>query len=107
MGCGGSTPSKGPAEATTSPAGPSWNAAEIVVYTCADSTDDDDANFIMKGPDGKERKDMDATMVLNGDDKMLISKSLMEGKTLKFYVVKVMPGNVDKIIKVEVAGTVA
>lgn len=96
MGCASSAPA-------AKPEGPNWNEADIVVYTCADSTDNDDAMFIMKGPDGTERQDMDATMVMIDADKMTISKALMEDKTLKFYVVKVMPEGVEKIIKVEVA----
>ena len=65
----------------------------------------DSANFIMKGPDGTERKDLDVTAVdasiAGSDAKMKISKALMENKTLKFSVAKV--GGVEKIVKVEEA----
>jgi hypothetical protein len=96
MGCGGSKSEESP---------PPYNPADVIVYECSDSTDDDDANFIMKAPDGTERKDLDVRSVdegLAGDGtKMLISKNLMENKTLKFSVVKL--SGVDKIVKVEVA----
>ena len=76
---------------------------------CIASTDDDDAMFIMKAPDGTERRDLDSTALfkpLAGEEAgMTSAKALMDGKTIKFSVVKVdgTGGGRERIIKVELA----